>query len=934
MAVLLETPFDPQALFTALNYVSNVFNATSWQNLLKLFFMIALINGIISVGIYRKTDYIKQFIIALGLAGVLAYPVNDNLAIKRADTERVYTINNSKAPFILVEGIRVVNLVTKWFTSMAGASINSPNYTGMYDAGIGSNANIIRNSIDMAIPDPKVKADLVQFIKECTLYDIRDGAVSMHDLVNKGNGFDLIFNNTSPARFVSINSITGNPEVKTCHDAAQVLKTQINTEAQKVLTGKAAMFFYQKDVAPLVVYSTAVQSSYQAQLNINSNVSQIAKQNMFNHLLEVSGEDIGKLLNDPSMAESAAIHMGVARAAKKAAFQQSIVAQLGKEILPAMSSWFAIIIIMLFPFVVLIFVITQFNNMWQILAGYMGTLFWICCWQPIFAIINGLANWELGRQLAKTGAFRQEGIPYGFVTPVYDTLLSNHSMVGWMVMLTPIIAGMVVYGTYRGFSHLGNSIFSTFSGASSAVGNEMSDGNLNMGNTNFGNSSLGNLTQNTTSANKYGTSPSINSGEYNLNSADGINYSVWRDGNLSRIIANDSILGEHRTSTTASVTTGNNYATSNRFGASSSTSLNQTGFAVEQSTASNMNSVTHTDEKIKSNSTINSSDTGHTTENGWRSSQATVINQDTYKDDSMNAEQRNSVDDYRNTGTTKGWSATASAAATATVGGRIEASKGVSILGNGAKGTVYGDLNVSGRLEAEGHYRKDTATGQNISNVDSQTSSQTSGTRTSVTMVTDSGAVGSSISHHTTGVRSESGNTRNTIDSTSNVQEKGNNHAEGTEVQLSKNTGVEREIEQTIGSNMNTGQTYTITSEHNLGLAGRHDTGADWVYKNHPDLFKNEVSNYLSGDYSTPEDAWGAYQLTSGLSKMNMRDHFSALHVAIEQDNVSQKTPDDSQLPNSTKQLDERFNMHGGTIRDAGNTALNTIKTNYQKRPK
>lgn len=934
MAVLLETPFDPQALFTALNYISNVFNATSWQNLLKLFFMIALIHGIVSVGVYRKIDYVKQFIIALGFASVLSYPINDTLAIKRADTERVYTINNSKAPFILVEGIRVVNLVTKWFTSMAGASINSPNYTGMYDAGIGSNANIIRNSIDMAIPDPKVKADLVQFIKECTLYDVRDGAVSMHGLVNKGNGFDLIFNNTSPARFVSINSSTGRPEVKTCHDAAQVLKTQVNSETQKALTGKASMFFYQKDVAPLVVYSTAVQSSYQAQLNINSNVSQIAKQNMFNHLLEVSGEDIGKLLNDPSMAESAAIHMGVARAAKKAVFQQSIVAQLGKEILPAMSSWFAIIIIMLFPFVVLIFVITQFNNMWQILVGYMGTLFWICCWQPIFAIINGLANWELGRQLAKTGAFRQEGIPYGFVTPVYDTLLSNHSMVGWMVMLTPIIAGMVVYGTYRGFSHLGNSIFSTFSGASSAVGNEMSDGNLNMGNTNLGNSSLGNSTQNTTSANKYSVSPSINSGEYNLNSADGINYSVWRDGNFSRTIANDSILGEHKTSTTASVTTGNSYTTSNRFGASSSTSLNQTGFAVEQSRLSDIDSITHTDEKNKSNSTIDYSDTGHTTENGWRSSQATVINQDNYEDASMNAEQRNSVDDYRNTGTTKGWSAIASAAATATVGGRIEASKGVSILGNGVKGTVYGDLNLSGRLEAEGHYRKDTTTGQNISNVDSQTSSQISGTRTSVTVVNDSGAVDSSISHNARGVRSEFGDTHNIIDSTSNIKETGKDHAQGTEARLSDDTAVTRNIDQSIEKTINTGKTYTITSEHSLGLVGRHDIGADWVYKNQPDLFKKDVSNYLQKDYSTAADAWEAYESTSGWSKMEMRDHFSALHVALEQDDVSQKTPDDSQLPNSTKQLDERFNQHGDNIRNTGKIALNNIETNYHKRPK
>lgn len=578
--LVIETPFDPQALYSALTYVSNIFNATSWQNLLKMFFMIALINGIISVAIYQKTDYFKQFIIALGCASILSFPIGANLAIKRSDTERMYTINNSKAPSVLIYTITTVNSVTKWFTAMAGSSINSPNYTGMYDAGIGSNANIIRNSMETTFRDPRLQSDMVQFIKECTLYDIRDGAVSVDALINNGNGFDLILNNTSPARFVSMHSTSASPEVKTCQMAAQSLKGRLNSDVQAVLTGKAANFFYQKDVAPLMVYSTAIQSSYQAQLNINSNVSQITRQNMFNHLLEVSGHDIARLVNDPAMAESAAIHMATARTAKKAAFQQSVIAQLGKELLPSMSSWFAIIIIMCFPFVVLIFVVTQFNNMFQILIGYMGTLFWICCWQPIFAIINGLANWELGRQLAKTGAFRQEGIPYGYINTVYDSLLNNHSMVGWMVILTPIIAGMVVYGTYRGFSHLGNSIFSTYSGASSTVGNEMSDGNLTMGNTNLGNRSLNTVGENNTSANKHDISPRIDSGITSIRSPDNgsIYHSIRDNGSGVPIIQEslrDTRMGEMRVGRTGSLTQSVSVGSDERLGSNVQTSLQQ-----------------------------------------------------------------------------------------------------------------------------------------------------------------------------------------------------------------------------------------------------------------------------------------------------------------------------------------------------------------------
>ena len=100
--ISIQTPFDPQALYTAFSFISSVFASASWQNMVKMFFMIALINGIISVAIFQKTDYFKQFIVALAFSGILAAPVSDTLAISRSSTERVYTISNSKVPWVLV----------------------------------------------------------------------------------------------------------------------------------------------------------------------------------------------------------------------------------------------------------------------------------------------------------------------------------------------------------------------------------------------------------------------------------------------------------------------------------------------------------------------------------------------------------------------------------------------------------------------------------------------------------------------------------------------------------------------------------------------------------------------------------------------------------------------------------------------------------------
>ena len=931
--MVLETPFDPQALFTALNYVSNVFSASSWQNLLKLFFMIALINGIISVGIYHKADYFKQFLIALGFASVLSIPIGDTLAIKRSDTEKIYTINNSKAPFILVYTINTVNSVTKWFTKMAGASINAPNYNGMYDAGIGSNANIIRNSMDMMFKNPDIKADTVQFIKECTLYDIRDGAISLDALVSRGNGFDTMFNNTSPARFVSIKSSTGQPELKTCQEAARYLDGKVNYDVSISLNERAANFFYHKDMAPLMIYSTAVQSSYQTQLNINTNVSQIAKQNMFNHLLEASGEDIGRLISDPAMSESAAIHMGTARAAKKAAFQQSIIAQLGKELLPTMSSWFAIIIIMLFPFVVLLFVVTQFNNMLQILVGYMGTLFWICCWQPIFAIINGLANWELGRQLAKTGAFRQDGIPYGYVHTVYDTLLNNHAMVGWMVILTPIIAGMVVYGTYRGFSHLSNGIFSSYQGSSSAVGNEMSDGNLSMGNTTIGNNSLANSSQNTTSINKYNGSTAVNSGVFSMNDHKGTTSHQFLDGNLVKTQdITDIELSEYNQTAKAAVSNSSYFSGDHSFGARRSTGYGQEQTVTVEDTQRDTLEKTHTTGTEDRTGNTTYSDNNRASSSGTQTNQVIVIgssktsgegtSNSTSIHDNINTSKQDMISDGYSTSNQSGWSVGLGASGSGSSGGK------------GGKGGLFGAL---GALANVGLNTGTTQTEHTSSGSQSITSNDKGIRRDESTVShTDNtsfinthqqtGQVNSNIRTNTVGNRHEQTNSSFNSDTTATINQVGQGLTKTTSGRITEDASIEKGFNQQAGQKYESSIDNSYSKNVNLGLIDHSDLPAHWVHDNDKELFDDILNHY--GIDST--NGMNAYLDSRGEERRGMRLDFAEAQIRLQQNQFLNKKPESGGiLPTGLDSVNQQYSKFENPTKQQGVELLNNTESNY-----
>lgn len=555
--IVIQTPFDPQYLYIAFSFVADVFGSASWINIVKMFLFIAVISGFISAVAFRKYDFIQQFLITLVFTSLLAVPVNEPVAFKRGDTERVWVTSNNKASFILIQGFKVVNDVTRFFTEKAGSSLSNPTYTGMFDAGIGGKGNVMRNSLEVAFDDPEVRSDLVQFIKECALYDIRDGQYNIKDLKKASDGFEVILKNTSPARFVTVKSITGSSELKTCQQAGLYLNGKVNTEALKVIEEKSKLFFYKDGGGtgganfPTQMYAIAVEGAYRDQLNINQNVTNIMRQNMFSYLMEVSGSDMAVMLKDPSMAESAAVHMGVARSAKKAAFNQSIVAQLGRQTLPAMASWFAVILIMLFPFAVILFIVGSLQTSLAVMKGYFSTLFWVCLWQPIFAIIDNLGNWELHRQLMKTSAAGADGIPFGYIHTVHDTLINNHSLIGWMVMLTPVIAAAVAWGSYRGVAGMASSAMGVYGGSTSSVGNEMSDGNVSMGNTNMNNKNLGNATENVTSANKLDSNIGMASGGTMSTDGHGGNYKGNTNSLFETHDKSESLLGEYSFSNTA-----------------------------------------------------------------------------------------------------------------------------------------------------------------------------------------------------------------------------------------------------------------------------------------------------------------------------------------------------------------------------------------------
>lgn len=91
-----------------------------------------------------------------------------------------------------------------------------PEALGLQKGDVGFGHRILKQVNNATIRDPGLRSDLMQFVKECTLYDVRDGAITPKQIVGETDTWNVIFQNTSPARFVTYNTLNPHPVTETC----------------------------------------------------------------------------------------------------------------------------------------------------------------------------------------------------------------------------------------------------------------------------------------------------------------------------------------------------------------------------------------------------------------------------------------------------------------------------------------------------------------------------------------------------------------------------------------------------------------------------------------------------------------------------------------------------------------------------------------------
>lgn len=523
--VEIATYWNVETLYYVFNGVASIMGGAGYTGLLKMVFLFALTIGIFGYAGNRHLELFTWFIQALIFVTLLNLPIARVLLTDKTGLEPPRTVDN--VPFALAIVGQTSNLAFGWATRTYETVFGVPDELGLQKGDVAFGHRILKNVNKVIIRDPGLRADLMQFFKECTLYDIKDGILTPSQVVGETDTWNTIFADTSPARFVTYNTLTATPTTDTCKNVAVILKDRVDAgiEAAQTFYGRQNFSRADSDATASAMYAAAVGSSYDWILSSASTASDAMKQAMFNNIWRDAGAELPALLNDPGRIQELQTMAGAAQAARQADGSNATLSLLAQETLPHIRNWLEAIVYALFPLVVVLMVVTSTDGAKRIVGGYMMTLAWLGMWPVMFAVINHLSMMYLKHKVA--GLSLAQGVPFQLSDTFDATLGDELSAIGYMVLLVPFLSAAIIKMGQGGFMAVADRMVTGFQSAGQAVGASMAGGNVSTGQVGLDTASV-----NSTAMHKY---------DANLGLAGGGATFGYANGNVGTMAPNGSM---------------------------------------------------------------------------------------------------------------------------------------------------------------------------------------------------------------------------------------------------------------------------------------------------------------------------------------------------------------------------------------------------------
>jgi conjugal transfer mating pair stabilization protein TraG len=341
---------------------------------------------------------------------------------------------------------------------------------------------LIRETGGVAFQDPNFRTDLVNFIHNCTMYDLIDGTVDPGTFSSSDDVWALMAS-PNPARFTTLTSAGGSITVDTCPNAYTNLNGRLPAQLTRI-QGKLA--FQLNPTLPAAAANAAIAGQIQQAYLKNSigtaaaTAADLIRQNAVLNAINDTSNIIGQKVNDP-----AAMVLAVGRA-QSVAQQNAAWLNAGKvaeQALPVFRNVIEAITYALFPLLVLLMLLTSGRETMLVFKGYAAVLIWIQLWPPLYAVLNYMASIYAAYDLAAAADLGSgaKALSLQTASTIYSRAISGEAVVGYLAISIPFIA----WAALKRMETFGTALVGGLSGLQSMVAGATAGaaaGNLSMGN--------------------------------------------------------------------------------------------------------------------------------------------------------------------------------------------------------------------------------------------------------------------------------------------------------------------------------------------------------------------------------------------------------------------------------------------------------------------
>jgi conjugal transfer mating pair stabilization protein TraG len=570
------TYWNVETLYQFFNGVAAIVGGSDFSAALRIMVVLALGLSVFAWWKQRLYEWSSDKIMLLVLIALFTTVKSDVLITDKTNLEPPRTVAN--VPWVLAASVFVTNGIGTWMVYKYETVFNIPTELSLATGDMAFGHRILKNVNRAKLVDAPLQADLMQFIKECTLNDVRDGVITEADLLKGVDSWNVMWDNTSPARFVTVGMLTDNQNVVTCTDAAKNAGA-LTLKARVEQATTAAMTYYGRNMFPrsssdaiaASLFASAIGSSYSYILGVTANASDALRQSMFNNLWKDAGTTLPAMLSDPARVNEVTALMTTAAAARAADGANASNALLTQETIPHVRNVIQAFLLGFFPILVLMMFILNNEERTAYFKTYLKLLAGIELLPVVFAILNHISLIWLTKKAAALKLSTSLGVPFQ-LSDVFDaTIQDEQAMLGSMLIGVMVLL-LVLLGATQ-LSGVIDRVTSVFASAASSTAGELSRGNFSSGSV-----ALDNASANNSSFFKYDSNMSLAGGGASVQMANGsiaglspngaVSYQALQNSFAARISASRSAASDTSTRAGNSVVTTEGQQWTNRDGSS------------------------------------------------------------------------------------------------------------------------------------------------------------------------------------------------------------------------------------------------------------------------------------------------------------------------------------------------------------------------------